>query len=217
MAYGNCGQKKCLVLADVGDNVENRKDITFVFIEEQEVFPTKVTPLRMVTAKYPDHAHNVEGVAMHPNGNIYILTKAIDYENNRVTAAKVFLLTKKQWQKSKLSPIELKYIGAIDLSFHLYNFNLFGRIVTGLDIHQSGTKILISTYKAAIEIELDLSLNRIQNTRSLEMGKNMVVILLKPLLQIEAISYLDAKSFIYTTEYHEQYGSSPLVKVECLD
>lgn len=217
MAYGKCWDSNCLVLADVGDNEEDRKNISFVIIKEQENFSKKVSPLSIITAKYPHHAHNVEGVAMHPNGNIYILTKSIDYDNNRAAPSKIYVLTKEQWQSETKKVKTLSYLGKLDLPYYLYNFNLWGRIVTGFDIHSSGSKLLISTYGAAIELKIDLSRTDLLNTRNLELGKDITITPLMDLMQIESISYLNDDSYLYTTEYHKKQGPSPIVKVQCLD
>lgn len=216
MAYGRCGNINCLVIADIGDNREARKTISFTFIEELENFPKKINPLTTVIAQYPDQPHNVEGVAMHPNGNIFILTKAVDYNNNKAIPSKVFVLEKSQWSQNNKNLENLKYLGEIDFPYYLYDFNLWGRIVTGFDIDSTGTKILVSTYKAALEINIDLN-QKILNTRQFVLDRDITVTPLTPLLQIESISYLNDDSYIYTTEFHKIQGPSPLIKVECLE
>jgi len=219
LAYGNCadGKGKCIILADIGDNNESRDTVSFVVIKEELDFPDKVDALATVVARYPDGAHNVEAVAMHPNGDLYILTKVVDWINNRSGPAQLFVLRKEQLLATSNEVKTLELRGIIDLPFHLYNFNLWGRIATGFDISPLGDRILIATYKAAVEIKIDLGAGIVPNFRTMKLGVDFTIIPFAPLLQIESIAYANTNSFLYTTEYHKKQGPSPIVSVSCTD
>ena len=76
LTLGPCLDKKsCLFIGDIGDNNKVREDIVVVLIEEKPSFDKEVSPSLTLRLKYPDGPHNAEGIAVHPNGDLYILTK----------------------------------------------------------------------------------------------------------------------------------------------
>ena len=79
MALGPCEEptKDCIYLANIGDNFLRRESIEVLIIEEQEQFGASALPVGRVKMKYPDGAHNAEGLGVDPMGNIYILTKGV--------------------------------------------------------------------------------------------------------------------------------------------
>jgi len=79
MALGPCEEptNDCIYLANIGDNFLRRESIEVLIIEEQEKFGASALPVGRVKMKYPDGAHNAEGLGVDPMGNIYILTKGV--------------------------------------------------------------------------------------------------------------------------------------------
>ena len=76
LGLGRCGlNKSCLFIADIGDNREKREYARLILVEEKEDYASSVTPVSVIKLVYPDRAHNAEGLAVHPNGDVYVLTK----------------------------------------------------------------------------------------------------------------------------------------------
>jgi hypothetical protein len=86
-----------------------------------------------------------------------------------------------------------------------------------LDISADGGKLLVLTYNAAMEINLDFT-NSFPDSRNYKTGTDFSVIELNKLPQQEAIAYLPKKhAFIFTTEFHTKFGQTPINMVTCLD
>lgn len=215
LAYGKFGDKHAIYIGDIGDNLETREQISIVIIEEKENFPESIIPLKTMNAHYPDRAHNAEGMAVHPNGDLYILTKKIDFENRRAMSAQLFRISRELLQ-SETQSVVMEHVASFELPYILYNYNLWGRIVTSFDISPDGSKILIMTYKAAVEVTIDLSTSELLSTRQWEQNLHYKIVETEKLPQQEALSYLpNGRGFIYTTEYNSDFGSVPIFKVTC--
>jgi hypothetical protein len=215
LGYGNCESGKCIFIADIGDNKKKRKEVSIHIIKERENFPKKVKVFKTIRIQYPDKPHNAEAIAIHPNGNIYLLTKEFKSSKRKAYPSKVYLLKKEDWQRDNYKKKKLKYLGSIDIPKLLKKNKYHEQIITGLDISSDGNKILISTYKNAIEVALNIGDNFIPETKNLKLGVNVNIIPLKPLAQIEAISYLNSSEFIYTTESDNKTKPSPIISAKC--
>src|SRR5262245_59353744 len=78
LSLGPCPGKdsiSCLYLGDIGDNDVKRKSIEIVVVDEVRNFPPTVKARSRLKLLYPDGPHDAESMAVHPNGDIYILTK----------------------------------------------------------------------------------------------------------------------------------------------
>src|SRR5262245_19353066 len=76
LAFGACDPKTdCLFVGDIGDNDRVRKNSEILVVEERTDFPAEVQIRNRVRVQYPDSPHDAESMAVHPNGDIYILTK----------------------------------------------------------------------------------------------------------------------------------------------
>jgi len=77
-SIGGCfSGKSCFFIADTGDNAEDRKSVRIIIMEEAGNFGGSAAPLRVLRLSYPDRPHNAEGMAIHPNGDIYIFTTPV--------------------------------------------------------------------------------------------------------------------------------------------
>lgn len=120
MAYSDCpthaspttteGAEKCIILADIGDNLTLRGSIappiTLTWIKEESNFSSIVEPAKILKLSYPNGAKNAESFAVSQNGDLYILTKPGDREKN-IEKPTVYLyrIRKAQWQSlPELSP-----------------------------------------------------------------------------------------------------------------
>ena len=214
LAYGDYKGEKTLFIGDIGDNGEKRKSIKVLLVTEEREFGDKVSAKRKLKLVYPDRPHNAEGMALHPNGDLYILTKEVDFENNRAVSAELFRLSKQELEDESKNTFTLEHIKSLELPYLLYDFNLWGRIVTGFDISQDGKRALIMTYGAAIEVNLDFINPLIVRMWDV---KKFTIYPTLGLPQIETVSYSnDGKGFYYTSEFHKKIpASAGIYKVMC--
>jgi hypothetical protein len=78
LSLGPCprnGRGSCIYLGDIGDNSKNRKSIEIAVVDETRDFSEAVTARSRLKLTYPDGPHDAESMAIHPDGNIFILTK----------------------------------------------------------------------------------------------------------------------------------------------
>jgi len=190
MAYGSVGGKNYVMIGDIGDNGESRSSLTLVVIEEQATFGTTVTPAFKVAFRYPDGAHNAEAMALHPNGDLYIMTKE--------STSRIYRLTAAQWQNTTGQVQTLEFIGTFSLASQTDSSS-----ITSMDFSADGSRLLILTYDGAMELEtrtVNGKLDFSQYGRT--GGPAHKVIPLTVLPQQESISYLpNGRDFLYTTEY----------------
>lgn len=208
--------KTCFFIADIGDNNKKRDFVDVIVIEELQDYSRRVAPLKTVKLVYPDRPHNAEGLAVHPNGDIYIFTKEENVDNMEAFPAKLFRIKKDRWENAGDGEIMLDYLGELDLSKLNNSDSALESAITSFDIAPDGRRFLILTYEDAYEFDIDLSKSGLKPSAELKEGKDYRVIKLTPLPQQESISYVDGgKGFIYDTEYH--FFEVPIMKVECLD
>ena len=166
--------------------------------------------------KYPDRAHNAEGLAVHPGGDVYILTKEEELDKMEAYTSKLFRLPSEKLKNPGKEPIVLEYVGEIDLPTLTAGSTVFGKIATSFDISPDGSKFLVLTYENAVEFDQDLSAGDLKDTEDMKEGSDYNVIKLDSLPQQESAAYLpDGSGFIYNTEL--KGFSVPLVTVRCLD
>ncbi len=218
LGIGPCSpDKSCLFIGDIGDNHTARETIQILVIEEKGEYAGPVAPLYRVTLTYPDRPHNAEGMAIHPNGDIYILTKEADLGQWRTFPAKLFKLEREKWRNSQDRVQSLTLVGEIDFPYlAAFHSNFLGLIVTAFDIAPSGAKFLALTYQHAFEFRLDLATSALKSSDELKEGQDYHLIKLRSLPQQEAITYQpNTKSFIYNTELRG--AKVELIRVDCLD
>jgi len=218
LALGKCqNDKSCIVVGDIGDNREQRDHISLVLINEKSTLNRRLSPLSILDLNYPDRPHNAEGMAIHPNGDLYILTKEFSTGANIALPAQLFRLSKRLLNSPAPGVKMLQKIGQFDLPSILSDNSLRGQIVTGFDISPDGKKLLILTYEVAIEVNMDLS-HEFRTTDTWERNQDYTVTATAELPQQEAIAYLPGgNEYIYSTEFHEEFGSAPIYKTACMD
>jgi len=216
LSLGRCASgNKCLFIADIGDNRERREYVELIVVEELEDYGSSVTPAANIKLVYPDRAHNAEGIAVHPNGDIYILTKEGDLDKMDAYPSKLYRLSYEKRKNAGKGPVSLEYAGEIDLPALIPESSAFGQLSTSLDISPDGKRFLILTYEDAIEFNYDLAERKLKETKDMKEGIDFNIIELDSLPQQESVSYLSHGSgFIYNTEY--KLFSVPLVTLRCL-
>jgi hypothetical protein len=91
IAAGKCDDKRCVYLADVGDNAARRTDYSILRFVEPEVPSTPgsaaLTPsFEQLRFQYEDGSHNAESLLVAPDGTLYIITKLGPGTGGSVTA-----------------------------------------------------------------------------------------------------------------------------------
>lgn len=215
LSFGPCGDEgACLYLGDIGDNPARRDEVTFTIVREVEAFPDKVSPLRVVRAKYPDGPHNAEAFALHPNGDLFLVTKPADRLMTNPVPAKVYRLTASQLRISDQVQTFEK-VGEIDLPEIMGARAFPGSIATAMDISADGRRVILLTYMAALEIGLDLK-DGLPPFEQWAEGRDYRVVDLDIQPQQEAVAWLpDGAGFLYDTELTRGAQTAPIKKVAC--
>jgi hypothetical protein len=221
LSLGPCGDRICLVIADIGDNRLKRKSIEVVLIEEQAAFEAKVQPLRHIKLRYPDgRPHNAEAIAIHPSGDLILVTKEMN-EKKRAGPARVFRLPKKELERDDKQARALEPAGEIDFPAVTGSTGYEG-LATSMSISPSGNRVLVLTYEKVVEIAWNFAKGPIPTTRTLLESGAISIIPVTRLNQQEGISYdLNGRDFLYDTEALSVLGVSvgtqaELMSVKCL-
>ncbi|MBI5625334.1 MAG: hypothetical protein HY924_16275 [Elusimicrobia bacterium] len=199
LALGPCGKATCLFIGDIGDNAVRRSEVAVALVRERKEFPARVPALKVLRLRYPDGSHNAEAMAVHPKGDLFIVTKETPRKKG-TRPAKVFRLAKAKVMSKGDAVLELEPWGELDVPAFTGSKDKFGRIVTSMDIAPDGKSFLLLTYRDALEFGLDLSEGPVPAEPA--EGKGFVRVPLKPLVQQETVVYLpDGSGFLYGTEF----------------
>jgi hypothetical protein len=134
LSLGPCPGKdsiSCLYICDIGDNDVKRKSIEIVVVDEVRNFSQTVKPRSRLKLLYPDGPHDAESMAVHPNGDIFILTK----EN----PARLYKANPNVAQQT-LTPVTTLQPGGKP---------------TDMAISDDGMRLLVLTYTDAVEYSMD--------------------------------------------------------------
>ncbi len=224
MAIGKCaGAKSCLYFGDIGDNGSSRKNgVRFNIVAEMASYAETESPLRVVHASYPDGPHNTEGFAIHPNGDLYLLTKV-----SPPGIVQVFKLTRAQLAVADGSMQTFTEVGRFDLLALMAadgprpapatsGLGANGRpTVTSFDISPDGKRALILTYRGAVELAFDFA-KPLPPQAQWKAGRDFRVIETAVLPQSEAIAYEPGGwSFLYDSESPGSPAESPIYRQAC--
>ena len=217
MALGRCaGAHSCLYLGDIGDNPSLRTGISFNVVAERRDYGAQESPLRIVKARYPDGAHNAEAFAIHPNGDLFLVTKAAS-----PAPTQIFRLTRQQLAVSDGSVQTFTEVGRFDLLALMQAdgpkeaFRNGAILVTGMDISPDGRRFLILTYDGAVELGFNLA-RPIPPQSQWRAGRDFRVIDTTRLPQAEAIAYEPGgRAFLYDSESPGNPPDSPILRQRC--
>lgn len=209
MAIGPCTDSAdCIFIGDIGDNARRRQSLELVVVEERADFPSEVQAMHRLRLKYPDGPHDAEGLAVHPDGNVYITTKD-------TTKSQIFRLKREQWRNSRSSEETLELVVTLDWSALRPNTLNFTRMVTSMDIAPNGKSFVLLNYGDAMEFFADLSAAAVDPAKWKE-GVDYRTLTLTTLEQEEAIAYLpDGQSLIYDTERPQVARTARIMKMDC--
>ncbi len=212
LALGPCPEGSCLIIADIGDNRARRNILELIVVAELDVYPPLVEPLNRVRFRYPAGPRNAEALAVHPNGDIFVVSRKLFPAGNE-THARVYRLPAADWQAARTEIRTL--IPVVDLDFRPLADLLPGRLVTGMDISHDGRHMLLLTYQDAFEFRIDPEEAKLGISEDASAGLDYTRIELVPLRQQEGVAYTaDSKGFIFTTEAGR--GGSPIMRVDCV-
>jgi hypothetical protein len=198
LSLGPCQDKECIYVGDIGDNNLRRGGgIKIAVVEEPETLETNLPLFAKFTLKYPDGAHNAEAMSVHPNGNLYVVTKT--------AKTQVFYIPKEELWTNPNATKMMTFVG---------NLNLGNNLVTGMSISPDGSKFILLTYSQAIEYNIDLGEPEGLDFTKLQNGIDYQKIAIKRLAQQEAISYVDETRFLYTSELRAS-TVAPVMQMEC--
>ncbi|HML94888.1 MAG TPA: hypothetical protein PKC29_05620 [Thermodesulfobacteriota bacterium] len=216
MSIGECAPgRSCVFIADIGDNRKRRDYTEIIAVEEIEDFAGAVKPLKRVKIAYPDGPRNAEALAVHPGGDIFILTKEEKRDYTEAYPARLYRLPRDKWRNAGEGVLKPEYVGEIDFPSLLPGASPLGQVVTSFDIAPDGKKFIVLTYEKAVEFGIDLSAGDLKPAAKMEEGKDYRVIEVMPLPQQESIAYVDGGSgFIYDTEHH--LFEVPIMRVGCV-
>ena len=191
--------RSALFVGEIGDNHRRKKQIRIIVIAEEEDFGTRVEPLKVVTVLYPGGPRDAEGMAVHPNGDLYIVTKA--FAGLRARAAGLYRLSREELESESGETLVLTPAGEVDFPSLLKGYPVWSKIVTGFDISPDGTRLLFLTYGAAVEVAHDLAEGPVVDFRQMKRNVDYRVIRLFMMKQQEAVAYMaDGMGFFYDTE-----------------
>ena len=224
MTLGDCGpDRSCLFIADFGDNNAVREEVWIVIIEELETFGASVEPLDIVRFQYPGGPTDAESIAIHPSGDLVIITKEVDFSARSAHPSRVFKLSKDQWQNANGAMQTATLVGTLDFAA-LTTDPFSGRVPTAMDIASDGSRFLVLSYVDAYEFYFDLLDGELKPTAEMVSGVDYREIDIELLEQQEAVAYLPGSdAFLYDTEFVTQRavagppvaGRARVMRVDC--
>jgi hypothetical protein len=209
LGLGPCGSSTCLYLADIGDNAVRRQTVQIAVIKEVEGFAAEVAPERVITARYPDGPHDAEAVAIHPSGDLLLVTKLrLGQEGSSL----LFRLSAAQLAAGGEQTFAA--LGAIPVTALTQLGESRRRVATGMNISPDGRRFVLLTYDMAIEFAVDLMRSLPDNWVE---GKTHRALPIAALVQAEAIAYeRDGRSILYSTE-SVRGSAAPLMHQSCVE
>lgn len=124
-----------LIIADFGNNYNDRKDLVFYVFSEPAPYADFITVRKKIFFRYPDQKAfpdssdlNYDSEAVfHANGYIHVLTK---HRSDTYT---------------KLYRLEMEEVGEVNVLTYMDQFNIQGK-VTGADVSRDENKLVVITY-----------------------------------------------------------------------
>jgi hypothetical protein len=207
LAYAKCGTANCIYIGNIGDNELSRESIEVLAFKEETAFNGAAKILSRVILRYPDSPSNAEAMIVHPiSGDLFIFTKE-ERIKKEVPPTKVYKLRKEHLLKN--GSYVLEKVGEIDLSALYPTGKKDDFVVTGADISEDGTSLLLVTKKLVFAIPWPYS--------SPQTGRgSFSYVSVANLRQPEAVSFLaGSKSFIVTSEAGNS-PTSPILRFDCV-
>lgn len=201
MSLWNDGASSYLVVGDIGDNWKVRKSVQLLVIpEEQSTKNSQLVTSAYLDVRYPQTAENAEALAVHPNGDIYILTKDYNKTRNKHFVSKLFYIPKSKWMarggNQSLQWEEVAQWDFMDLIGS--QKSIWGYIPTGMDFNKAGDRLIVLTYKYLIELNWPKNPNKTNLAQLNSLLRFKVKTLKQP--KQEAVCYGPNDSVLYSSE-----------------
>jgi hypothetical protein len=141
IAAGPCvvTDQTCLYVGDIGDNFMRRSHVVLYRVVEPDPLtaraaePPAVPILDSLTLRFPDGAHDAEGLAVTPDGWLLVVTK------DRGRPARLY---RARLDATRWPVIELNDAGVLAMETGF----IYGRLVTGADVSHDGRLLVVRTY-----------------------------------------------------------------------
>jgi hypothetical protein len=141
IALGPCPhtERTCIYIADTGDNLHRRRDVAIYIVEEPSVLPERgkraddELQAARLEVRYSDGPHDVEALAVAPDGSIFLITKG---QRGRIKLLRVPTGTARD------TSVTVSEEGFFDIVPQ----RALGRFVTGAAISPSGQRLVVRTY-----------------------------------------------------------------------
>ncbi len=185
IALGRCpwSEGDCLYVADTGDNSEKRDSVAIYAFREPEPPGPGVSPrvasARRLTVRYPDRPHDVESLAITPNGNLTLFTKG--WRGGIIR----FEIARAAWHEGSTTA---RMIGTLDI---VPQFPL-GRLATGAATSPSGNRLVLRTYTELYFFSRSANNGLVPDSAPCWLGA------IEP--QGEAVDFLDEGTVVLTSE-----------------
>ncbi len=76
IAVSDCGDRDCIYLADIGDNLANRSTVRILRLHEPDPRTDSVAQITGIFhLRYPDGPHDAEAMFVLPGGRVFVITK----------------------------------------------------------------------------------------------------------------------------------------------
>ncbi len=191
-------ESSCLYVGDIGDNDWARESVKIAIIKEEAMHAKAKTaaPLNVLTITYEDGPHDAEGMSIHPNGDLYILTKMGG-------SSGLYRVSKEQLKAKRAKAVLVGQIKYKRINEKPYR-NEEGKMVideewaTSMDIAPDGKSFAVMTYNDILIYPIDLASLEKSPLRTLTTeGKRMMA---PRLGQQEALAYLGSNRIFYNSE-----------------
>lgn len=156
VAVGRCGPEHdawCVYIGDVGDNARRRPLVTIYRVAEPAPLAAgERGSLRadVLIARYPDGAHNVEGMVIAPDGAVQLVTKELRRSGGRGPATTlVYELPARAWGGA--TPAEAVLVDSLPMPPDA----VARTAVTDAAMTPDGTLLVVRTYARVLAYRLD--------------------------------------------------------------
>lgn len=211
ITVGPCGNTSCLFLGDIGGNTFARDELRIFVVEERASWTDSAPILHTLTVNYPDAIRDAEGLAVHPNGDIYVLSKAT-LSPFGTASAKLYRLD--NWQQNPSAFHTLSLVAELDLAaLSQTTLDLFSHVATALAISPDGEAFSVLSYGNLYEFAVDVSSFEASAPVIINSLKKVSVANVERLPQQESLAYLDAETLLYGSE--ARGASSELRATSC--
>jgi len=200
LALFSCGASDCLLIPGIGNNKGRKETAPITVIEEPTDLTQPITPLRSFLVRYSDGPRDAEAIAVHPNGDLIVITKEYSKKFMPYRPARIYRARKDAWQAATdNATVQLEFESVLDLGQVNPSSLYLGRLVNGVDISADGKNFVVITYLNAVEFNHDLALPF--RPVKMQEGRDYKKIRVRRRVQMEAIAYReDLPGIIYSSE-----------------